>query len=104
MNMRTLAAAACVLISVPLAVAGEPPPPWLRVGSHTVYDGVSDDLVTGGLGADAMLGKRPGYAAPPSFAARRCSSRAAPGRDLDGCSGRTSTRRLARNFRVRARS
>ena len=32
MNMRTLVASACVLLSVPLAVAGEPKPPWLRVG------------------------------------------------------------------------
>lgn len=32
----------------------------MRFGPHTTYDGVIDDLVTGGLGADAMLGKRPG--------------------------------------------
>jgi hypothetical protein len=58
-----LAAAGLLLAAAP-ALALEPAPPWLRVGPHTVYDGVTDDLVTGGRGADAMLGKRPGYADP----------------------------------------
>jgi len=62
--MKTLLATACLLLTVPVALAGEPTPSWLRVGPNTVYDGVTDDLVTGGLGADAMLGKRPGYADP----------------------------------------
>ena len=38
------------------AVAADVAPAWLRVGPHTIYDGVTDDLVTGGLGAEAMLG------------------------------------------------
>ena len=62
--MRTVLATACLMLSVPFALAEEPAPPWLRVGPHTTYDGVTDDLVTGGLGADAMLGNRPGYADP----------------------------------------
>jgi hydroxybutyrate-dimer hydrolase len=62
--MRTLLAAACIVLSAPIVRAEETAPPWLHLGAHTVYDGVTDDLVTGGLGADAMLGKRPGYADP----------------------------------------
>ena len=62
--MRTVLATACLMLSVLFALAEEPAPPWLRVGPHTTYDGVTDDLVTGGLGADAMRGKRPGYADP----------------------------------------
>ena len=46
------------------AVAADVAPAWLRVGPHTIYDGVTDDLVTGGLGAEAMLGAPPGYADP----------------------------------------
>lgn len=62
---RTAVAALLAAICLPgVACAAEPPPAWLRVGPHTTYDGVTDDLVTGGLGADAMLGKRPGYADP----------------------------------------
>ena len=45
--MRTLFAAACVVLSVPIALAEEPAPPWLRLGPYTAYDGVTDDLVTG---------------------------------------------------------
>jgi hydroxybutyrate-dimer hydrolase len=62
--MRTRLAAACIVLSAPIARAEGTAPPWLHLGAHTVYDGVTDDLVTGGLGADAMLGKRPGYADP----------------------------------------
>ena len=62
--MKTLLAAACVVLSVPISFAAEPAPSWLRVGPHTTYDGVTDDLVTGGLGAEAMLGAPPGYADP----------------------------------------
>ena len=79
--MRTLLAAACVVLSVPIAFAGEPAPPWLRLGPHTAYDGVTDDLVTGGLGADGMLGKRPGYADPlhPTAAELRRAALFQPG-------------------------
>ncbi len=79
--MRTLLAAACVVMSVPVAFAEEAAPPWLRLGPHTTYDGVTDDLVTGGLGADAMLGKRPGYADPlhPTAAELRRAALFQPG-------------------------
>ena len=79
--MRTLLAAACVALSVSTAFAGEPAPPWLRLGPHTAYDGVTDDLVTGGLGADGMLGKRPGYADPlhPTAAELRRAALFQPG-------------------------
>ena len=79
--MRTLLAAACVVLSVPIAFAGEPAPAWLRLGPHTAYDGVTDDLVTGGLGADGMLGKRPGYADPlhPTAAELRRAALFQPG-------------------------
>ena len=54
---------------------------WLRLGPHTAYDGVTDDLVTGGLGADGMLGKRPGYADPlhPTAAELRRAALFQPG-------------------------
>ena len=47
--MRTLLAAACILLAAAPALAAEAAPRWLRVGPHTVYDGATDDLVTGGL-------------------------------------------------------
>ena len=62
--MRNLLAVACIVLSAPIVRAEDAAPSWLRLGAHTVYDGVTDDLVTGGIGADAMLGKRPGYADP----------------------------------------
>ena len=46
------------------ALAADVAPAWLRVGPHSTYDGVTDDLVTGGLWAEAMLGAPPGYADP----------------------------------------
>jgi hypothetical protein len=58
--MRTPLAAAFIRSNAAYAHAAEPAPPWLRAGAHTVYDGGTDDLVTGGLGAGGMLGKRPG--------------------------------------------
>ena len=90
--MRNLLAAGCLLLSALTALAEEPAPPWLRLGPHMAYDGVTDDLVTGGLGADAMLGKRPGYAdcftrPSRSFAARRCSNPGAEDRGSDDSSG-----------------
>jgi len=39
-------------------------PSWLRLGPHTVYDGETDDLVTGGLGAAAMTRAPPPYPDP----------------------------------------
>lgn len=60
--MRRLLGVAALLAAPTLAVAQ--PPPWLHVGLHRVYDGGSDDLVTGGLGAAAMLGASPGYVDP----------------------------------------
>jgi hydroxybutyrate-dimer hydrolase len=39
--------------------AADSAPTWLRIGPHAAYDGVTDDLVTGGLGAEAMLGAAP---------------------------------------------
>jgi hydroxybutyrate-dimer hydrolase len=53
----SLAAAACP------AAAGDGPA-WLREGPRAHRDGRSDDLVTGGLGASAMLGAPPTYADP----------------------------------------
>ena len=69
------------MLSVPAALADTPAPPWLRLGLHTTYDGVTDDLVTGGLGADGMLGKRPGYADPlhPTAAELRRAALFQPG-------------------------
>lgn len=50
-------------LAVP-AAAAEPAPSWLRPGPHAVYDGRTDDLVTGGLSAAGMLRDPPGYADP----------------------------------------
>lgn len=76
-------------------------PSWLRPGPHTTYDGTTDDLVTGGLGADGMLGRRPGYADPlhPTAAELRRASLFLPasagqgygrlfGPDVDEATGR----------------
>ncbi len=84
--MRIVLAAACVVLIVPITFAGEPAPPWLRLGPHTAYDGVTDDLVTGGLGADGMLGKRPGYADPlhPTAAELRRAALFQPGSEGQG--------------------
>jgi len=84
--MRNLLAAGCLLLSALTALAEEPAPPWLRLGPHMAYDGVTDDLVTGGLGADAMLGKRPGYADPlhPTVAELRRAALFQPGRGGPG--------------------
>lgn len=46
------------------AYAGDPLPTWPSEGPQTHYDGKGDDLVTGGLGAQAMLGSPPGYVDP----------------------------------------
>jgi hydroxybutyrate-dimer hydrolase len=62
--MRVFLAAALGVLSASAALAAEPAPSWLRLGPHTTYDGVTDDLVTGGIGADAMLGDKPGYLDP----------------------------------------
>jgi hydroxybutyrate-dimer hydrolase len=40
------------------------PPSWLRPGPRLVLDGASNDLVTAGLGAEAMLKAPPAYADP----------------------------------------
>ncbi len=76
--MKTLTRAC--LVALPLvggagAHAAETPP-WLHEGPRTHLDGRTDDLVTGGLGADAMLGSPPGYADPehPSVAELRRAS------------------------------
>jgi hydroxybutyrate-dimer hydrolase len=55
------------------AVPAAEPPSWLHSVSRRHVDGRSDDLVTGGLGAAAMLGAAPGYADPlhPSAAELR---------------------------------
>ena len=94
--MRTLFAVACIVLSAPIVRAEDAAPSWLRLGAHTVYDGVTDDLVTGGLGADAMLGKRPGYADPlhPTAAELRRAAlfqSGSAGQGSDGCSSPTST-------------
>ncbi|HEY0182485.1 MAG TPA: 3-hydroxybutyrate oligomer hydrolase family protein [Rhodopila sp.] len=62
--MRLLAYSA-LLLTVAIAPARAADPAWLRPGPHTVLDGQSDDLVTGGLGAKAMMsGAPPAYADP----------------------------------------
>jgi hydroxybutyrate-dimer hydrolase len=44
--------------------AERPVPSWLHEGARTHVDGQSDDLVTAGLGAEAMLNSAPVYADP----------------------------------------
>ena len=60
-------------------------PAWLRPGPHTVVDGQSDDLVTGGVGAAAML-KPPllAYADPLHPTARELRQHALFLRSSDG--------------------
>ncbi|HWK45400.1 MAG TPA: 3-hydroxybutyrate oligomer hydrolase family protein [Stellaceae bacterium] len=62
MNARLTAAVLAMTISLSAGHAADAPPAWLRLGPHTVYDGRTDDLVTGGLGAAGMLQGPPGFA------------------------------------------
>ena len=59
--MVRLTLAALVVAATPCLAAD---PAWLRVGPHTVYDGTTDDLVTGGLGAAAMVQPPPAFPDP----------------------------------------
>jgi hydroxybutyrate-dimer hydrolase len=64
---RHLTFIACLLAGVAtatLAAAADPSQAWMHEGPQMHYDGNSDDLVTAGLGAQAMLGSPPGYADP----------------------------------------
>ena len=64
---RGLALIACLLagtVTTTLADAADPTPAWMHEGPRANYDGTRDDLVTAGLGAQAMLGQPPGYADP----------------------------------------
>src|SRR3954465_14338646 len=54
---------ALALASAPCRAEG-PVPEWLHEGARSHLDGKSDDLVTAGLGAAAMLGSPPAYADP----------------------------------------
>ena len=87
----------------------ESAPSWLRLGPHSTYDGVTDDLVTGGVGADAMLGKRPGYADPllPTAAELRRAALFLPGSAGQGFGrlfGPDVDETTVRNSRARVRS
>jgi hydroxybutyrate-dimer hydrolase len=62
--LRTAAAAAVVAITVTVQAQERERPAWLHEGPLTSYDGKTDDLVTAGMGADAMGGTPPGYADP----------------------------------------
>ena len=64
---RHLTFIACLLAgaaTATLAVAADPSSAWMHEGPQMHYDGKSDDLVTAGLGAQAMFGSPPGYADP----------------------------------------
>lgn len=64
--MKPLPSVAALLLGAGLSAAAQAadPPSWLHPGPHAGYDGRTDDLVTGGLGAAGMLGSPPGYADP----------------------------------------
>ena len=63
-RLTLVAALAAGTITATPANAADPSPPWLQEGPRAHYDGSRDDLVTAGLGAQAMLGLPPGYADP----------------------------------------
>jgi len=76
-RLTTLAAAALAAL-IPLAdslaaTAIATAPDWLHVVRRDRYDGVTDDLVTGGLGLAGLSGNAPAYADPsaPTFAELR---------------------------------
>ncbi|CCE09081.1 D-(-)-3-hydroxybutyrate oligomer hydrolase precursor (3HB-oligomer hydrolase) (3HBOH) [Bradyrhizobium sp. STM 3843] len=60
--MKTYCVGSLALLLSGGAYAGQPAPAWLHEQQVAHYDGKTDDLVTAGLGAEAMTG------APPSFA------------------------------------
>ena len=58
-------ALACTFVTPPsYAAAAEMVPAWLHEAATSHFDGQTDDLVTGGLGAEAMFGTPPGYVDP----------------------------------------
>ncbi|TYL99955.1 D-(-)-3-hydroxybutyrate oligomer hydrolase [Bradyrhizobium rifense] len=61
--MKIFCAVSIVLMSIGVARAGELPV-WLHEEKVTHYDGTSDDLVTAGMGAEAMTGAAPRFADP----------------------------------------
>lgn len=60
--MKRIFVGSIALLMSGAAYAGDNPPNWLRQGPVSHYDGVSDDLATAGLGAEAMTGTPPTYA------------------------------------------
>ncbi|WPB55552.1 3-hydroxybutyrate oligomer hydrolase family protein [Xylophilus sp. GOD-11R] len=75
-RLSTLAAAAlvaCIPLGDALAATAATPPDWLHVVRRDRYDGVSDDLVTGGVGIAGLGGAAPPFADPaaPTFAEMR---------------------------------
>jgi hydroxybutyrate-dimer hydrolase len=61
--MKAFCAVSLALMSIGVARAGELPV-WLHEEEVTHYDGRSDDLVTAGMGAEAMTGAAPRFADP----------------------------------------
>ncbi|MBW7968416.1 D-(-)-3-hydroxybutyrate oligomer hydrolase [Bradyrhizobium sp. BR 10289] len=61
--IKTFLVASIALISIVAAPAGELPV-WLHEEKVSHYDGASDDLVTAGMGAEAMTGAAPRFADP----------------------------------------
>ena len=62
--IKAFCAGSIVLAMTGVVLAGEQVPSWLHEEQVTHYDGQTDDLVTAGMGADAMTGAPPGFADP----------------------------------------
>ena len=65
-RMISLALACALVVPLNVAASDMKLPAWLQVAATSQFDGQADDLVTGGLGTEAMFGSPPGYVDPNS--------------------------------------
>lgn len=63
-QLSPLAAAAALALSLPVLAASTPATPWRGPIAIASYDGVSNDLLTAGLGKTGLMGAAPAYANP----------------------------------------
>jgi hypothetical protein len=104
-RLASLAALLGLVFDIASCRAEGPVPNWLHEGARTHVDGQSDDLVTAGLGAEAMLNSAPAYADPvhPTAVELRRAAiffKGSAGRVLGGCTGPMSTKQPVNSIRT----
>ncbi|MBQ0935417.1 D-(-)-3-hydroxybutyrate oligomer hydrolase [Ideonella paludis] len=63
-QLGPVAAAAALAVTLPVLAASTPATPWRGPIAVASYDGVSNDLLTAGLGKTGLMGAAPAYANP----------------------------------------